>query len=158
MSHLMSKPIKWHVPPATTQISLGIRPVWSESSLCTQWVAKDPSFLHANREDSDQTGRMPRLIGVIAGLTCHFVGFVTRRLSHGLFQVSGLFNGILFHIGLLTPVNYKLFWTNAMFINFNKISYIGGNDFQLTRNSYDPNKINLSTTNITKRYVFMRSD
>ena len=27
-----------------------------------QWVAKDPSFLHADSEDSDQTGRMPRLI------------------------------------------------------------------------------------------------
>ena len=26
------------------------------------WVAKDPSFLHADSEDSDQTGRMPRLI------------------------------------------------------------------------------------------------
>ena len=29
MSHLMTKPIKWHVCPAKTQISLGIRPVWS---------------------------------------------------------------------------------------------------------------------------------
>ena len=27
------------VRPAMTQISLGIRPVWSESSLCTYWVA-----------------------------------------------------------------------------------------------------------------------
>ena len=34
-----------------------------------QWVAKDPSFLHANSEDSDQTGRMPRLIWVFAGRT-----------------------------------------------------------------------------------------
>ena len=32
------------------RISLGIRPVWSESSLCAQWVAKDPSFLHADSE------------------------------------------------------------------------------------------------------------
>ena len=46
-----------------------IRPVWSESSLCAQWVAKDPSFLHADSEDSDQTGRMPRLIWVFAGRT-----------------------------------------------------------------------------------------
>ena len=37
--------------PAKTQISLGIRPVWSESSLCTFWVAKDPSFLHVDSED-----------------------------------------------------------------------------------------------------------
>ena len=34
----------------------------SESSLCAQWVAKDPSFRYADSEDSDQTGRMPRLI------------------------------------------------------------------------------------------------
>ena len=57
------------VRPAKTQISLGIRPVWSESSLCAQWVAKDPRFLHADSEDSDQTGWMPRLIWVFAGRT-----------------------------------------------------------------------------------------
>ena len=45
--------------PAKTQISLGI----------CQWVAKDPSFLHANSEDSDKTGQMPRLILVFAGRT-----------------------------------------------------------------------------------------
>ena len=33
MDHLMTKPTKWHVRPAKTQISLGIRPVRSESSL-----------------------------------------------------------------------------------------------------------------------------
>ena len=66
--------------PAKTQISLGICPVWSESSLGTQWVAKDLSFLHADSEDSDQTGRMPRLIWVFVGCTCHFVCFVMRRL------------------------------------------------------------------------------
>ena len=39
MSRLMTKPTKWHVRPAKTQISLGIHPVWSESSLCAWWVA-----------------------------------------------------------------------------------------------------------------------
>ena len=53
---------------------------WSESSLCAQWVAKDPSSLHTNTKDFDQTGRMPKLIWVFAGRTCHFVGFVMRRL------------------------------------------------------------------------------
>ena len=33
MSHCMTKPTKWHVRPAKTRISLGIRPVCSESSL-----------------------------------------------------------------------------------------------------------------------------
>ena len=76
----LKSPVKfepWHdktnkmtVHPAKTQISLGIRPVWSESSLCAQWVAKDPSFLHADSEDADdQTGWMFRLIWVFAGCT-----------------------------------------------------------------------------------------
>ena len=33
MSRLVRKPTKWHVRPTKTQISLGIRPVSSESSL-----------------------------------------------------------------------------------------------------------------------------
>ena len=33
LSRIRTKPTKWHVHPAKTQISLGIRPVWSESSL-----------------------------------------------------------------------------------------------------------------------------
>ena len=33
LSHSMAKPTKWHMRPAKTQISMGIRPVWSESSL-----------------------------------------------------------------------------------------------------------------------------
>ena len=57
------------VRPAKTQISLGIHPFWSESSLCAQWVAKGPRRLHADNEDSDQTGRMHRLIWVFAGPT-----------------------------------------------------------------------------------------
>ena len=41
--------------PRETQISLGTRPVWSESSLCAQWVVKDPSFLQADSEESAKT-------------------------------------------------------------------------------------------------------
>ena len=75
------------VRSAKTQISLGIRPVGSESSLCTQWVAKDPSFLQADRED--QPGRMPRLICVFAGRTVTLLVlsyrgsyFLIRTVSH----------------------------------------------------------------------------
>ena len=67
MSHLMTKPTKWHVRPAKTQISLGICPVWSESWL-SAWRKLGPLATHwAHSEDSDQTGRMPRLIWVFAG-------------------------------------------------------------------------------------------
>ena len=58
---------------AKTQISLGIRPVWSESSLCAQWVAKNPSCLLTDSEDSDQTGRTPMLIWVFARRTAHLL-------------------------------------------------------------------------------------
>ena len=70
----MTKPTKWQMRPAKTQISLGIRPVWSESLLCAQWVTKDQSFLQEDREDSDQS------ISVFTGHIYHFVGFVIRWL------------------------------------------------------------------------------
>ena len=65
----MTKPTKWPM-----------RPVLSES-LLSAWrnLGSLPTHLE-HREDSDQTGRMPRLIWVFAGCTCHFVGFVVRQL------------------------------------------------------------------------------
>ena len=64
----MTKPTKW-VRPAKTQISLGIRPVWSESSL-SAWRKLGSLATHwAHSKDSDQTGWMPRLIWVFAGCT-----------------------------------------------------------------------------------------
>ena len=51
MSQRTTKPTKWYVRPMKTQISLGICLVWSESSLCAQWVAKDLNFLHADSKD-----------------------------------------------------------------------------------------------------------
>ena len=55
--------------PSEAQISLGIRPVWSESSL-SAWRKLGSLAIHwAHSEDSDQSGRMPRLIWVFAGRT-----------------------------------------------------------------------------------------
>ena len=69
MSSHMTKPTKWYVHPVKTQISLGIRPVWSESSL-SAWRKHGSLATHsAHSEDSDQTGRMPRLIWVFTGCT-----------------------------------------------------------------------------------------
>ena len=78
-----AKPTKWHKRRAKTQISLGIRPVWSVSllsswrklgSLATHWV---------HSKDSVQTGQMPRLIWVFAGCTvillvCHTAAHLER--------------------------------------------------------------------------------
>ena len=60
---------KMSVRPEKTQISLGIRPVWSESSLSAWRKLRSLATHWAHREDSDQTGRMPRLIWVFAGRT-----------------------------------------------------------------------------------------
>ena len=60
---------KMAVCPVKTQISLGIRPVWSES-LLSAWRKLGSLATHwAHSEDSEQTGRMPRLIWVFAGCT-----------------------------------------------------------------------------------------
>ena len=84
MSWHMTKPIKWPVRPAKTQISLGIRPVWSES-LLSAWRNIGPLTTYwVHSEDSDQTGQMPRLIWVFAGRTCHFVGFLVWQLNYNV--------------------------------------------------------------------------
>ena len=61
MSRLMTKPTQW----LCAQRRLGS--AWA--SVCAQWVAKYPRFLHADSKDSDQAGRMPRLIWVFIGRT-----------------------------------------------------------------------------------------
>ena len=84
MSPIMTKPTKWLVRPAKTQI--GICPVWSESSL-SAWRKLGSLATHwAHSKDSDQTRRMPRLIWVFAGSRGQFVGFVMRQLIYSHLQ------------------------------------------------------------------------
>ena len=73
---------KVSVHPTKTQISLGIRRVWSESSpsacrnlgsLATHW---------AHSEDSDQTGQMPKLIWVFARRTLILLVLSCRGSNH----------------------------------------------------------------------------
>ena len=53
-------------PPHDKTNKMTVRPLKTaqsdQSLLCAQWVAKNPSFLHEDSKDSDQTGWMPRLI------------------------------------------------------------------------------------------------
>ena len=76
----MRKPTKWCLRPAKTQISLGIRSVWSVFAVHSvgNLGAKASS---PDSEDSDQTGRMPKLIWVLNRRACHFV-FVMLRLKN----------------------------------------------------------------------------
>ena len=79
MSCDMTKPIKWHVRPAKYQISLGIRPVWSESSLSTSRKLGSLATHWAHSEDwSDWADAQADLSFCWAH--SHFVGFVMRRL------------------------------------------------------------------------------
>ena len=90
-SCLMTKPTKW----LWTRQRLGS--AWEsaqsdQSSQFAQWVAKDPSFLHVDSEDSDQTGWMPRLIWVFTGHTVLLVlswddSFVTYFLQDFLWYL-----------------------------------------------------------------------
>ena len=57
LSRLMTKPTKWPVRPAKTQISQGVRPVWSESSLSTWRNGGSSATQWVHCEDSDQTWR-----------------------------------------------------------------------------------------------------
>ena len=69
MSRLMTKPTKWPLRP--------------ESSM-SAWRNLGSLPTHcAHSKDSDQTGRMPRLIWVFAGRRDHFVGFVMRWIKYG---------------------------------------------------------------------------
>ena len=69
------------VGPAKTQISLGIRPVSSESSLSAWRKLGSLATYWAHSEDSDQTGRMPRLIWVFPGRTLSLL-VLSRRSSN----------------------------------------------------------------------------
>ena len=90
MSHLMTKPTKSSVRPVKTKISLGIRPIWSESSLST-WRKLGSLATHCvHSEDAEQTGQMPRLIWVFARCshfchTCFSMGDLGMQVSVCLF-------------------------------------------------------------------------
>ena len=78
------KTSKMTMRPAKTQINLGIHLVWSESLLCPHWVAKDPSFLHADSEDSDQTGRILRCVYMSSCWFCHEAAYFTFVLDSNI--------------------------------------------------------------------------
>ena len=79
ISHIMAKPTKLSVCPAKTQISLGICPVWSVFTVRSMdsWGP----YVSSCRQR-----RLIRLEGCPGWSeftrTCHFVGFVMRRLIY----------------------------------------------------------------------------
>ena len=92
--------------PAKTQISLA--PAQYDQSLrCAL-----NGFLYTDSEDSDQTERMPRLIWVLVGRTCYFVGFVMMRLIL-LTQIKNV-QLICCRCRKMGGANMKLHWRRAV--------------------------------------------
>ena len=56
-----------------------------QSLLCVQWVAKDLSFLHADSEDSDQTGH-PDAPGNLSFRSVHMSFFLFCRALAQLYD------------------------------------------------------------------------
>ena len=76
MRQRITKPTKWHVHPAITQISLGIRLDWSKPLLCAQRVAKDQGSL--SNAQSDQSMRSAHM---------YFCWLVVRWLTY-MYEIS----------------------------------------------------------------------
>ena len=113
---------KMSVRPAKTQISLSIRPVWSESSLCTQYVAKDTSLLHADSEDwSDWADAQADLIftGCIAILLvlscCSSVMCLnmTESMLKGCAQIHMIFASGFFSLYLHSKLRIVCYLNNG---------------------------------------------
>ena len=99
--------------PAKTHISLGIRPIWSESSL-SAWRKLGSLATHwAHSEDSDQTGWIPRLIWVFAGRTATLLVLSCRgslcfiKEKRGT-SVADPESGTLGVLGIVKKKNHKL--------------------------------------------------
>ena len=76
MSRFMTKQTKWLCAQQR------LRSAWASArSDQSLRCALNGYFFHADSEDSDQTGRMPRLIWVFDWRKVHFVGFLMRRLK-----------------------------------------------------------------------------
>ena len=70
----------WRVHPTKTQLRLRIRAVWSVSSLSAWKTIASLTIQNSPSEDSNQTARMRRLIGIFAGRTGSKVRFLTLRI------------------------------------------------------------------------------
>ena len=92
-------PTKWHVRPAKTQISLGIRPVWSvfPVRLKKAWVLSYPLSVQ-RRLWSDLADAKADL--TLRRAHSHFVGFVMRRLN-----IIGALYGSLKYMAFSMPAS-----------------------------------------------------
>ena len=118
-----NKTNKMAVRPTKTQISLGIRPVWSELSL-SAWRKLGSLATHwAHTEDSDQTGRTL----ILLVLSCHGSYFPTLLINH---------SWMLFEKGFWVYRMFGQFWQEKINI------FTGMNETQKPENEPRHDKTN----------------
>ena len=93
-----------------------LRSAWAsaqsdQSSLHAQCLAKGSSFLHVDSKDSDQTGRMPRLIWVFAGRTltllfCHVMAHIL--------EICGVKFGLVWFLFYGPSTYFRSFWARSV--------------------------------------------
>ena len=85
VSRITTKSTIWHVRPAKTPISLGIRSVWSESSLSPWRNIKSLATHWAHSEDSESS------LGAHWSFCwfCHVAAHVSKSLKHVLSPLLG---------------------------------------------------------------------
>ena len=98
-----------NVHPAKSQISLGICPVWSESSLFAGRKLGSLATHWAQSEDSDLTGWMPRLIWVFAGRTSTLLVLSWGGSNMDIFGNQG------WVIAILMAIPWRLLASNNQF-------------------------------------------
>ena len=87
------------VRPAKTQISLGFRPVWSESLLSAWWKLESLATHWAHSEDSDQTGRIVLVLSCRGStsrktltlgvpVSTAFLAHLSRRLTRWAYRMG----------------------------------------------------------------------
>ena len=74
---------------AETQISLGIRPVWSVFAVHSVGSYKEQRFLHADSENSDPTGRIGRSESLLGAHAILFV--LSRGGSYGFAKLIAMY-------------------------------------------------------------------
>ena len=91
LSRSMTKQTKWHVRPVKTQITLGIRPVWSESSLSAWRSLRSLATLYPL---SAQRRLWSDWADAQADLSLHWAHMSFRWISH---DVAHFLSYILFY-------------------------------------------------------------
>ena len=122
VSLVMRKPV-YAICEKQRRTSACASAVWWESSLCAQWVDKNPSFLHADSENwSDWADTQADLR--LCWAQSRFVDFVMKRLIFWKQMDRFLASLDIFHMTITVPQQLTDLINKIFFIPSTNISYI----------------------------------